>query len=235
VTPSLKKRFWKKATVVEVSGGYGIELDGQRVQTPSKLPLIVVFRVIADAIASEWMAQVNLVNPSAMPATRMANSVIDKVILNQNAIIEMLTEYSGSDLLCYRATSPQSLIDAQGIVWDPLLDWSAKTNLAPMNVASGIMHVEQPVTSIDVYRSKLKEMNPYQLAGVHDLITISGSVIISMALISNHFSIDEAWTAASVDEIWQEKQWGSDMEAKEVRTKKRLDFEFAFNFWKSAC
>jgi len=235
VTPSLKKRFWKKATVVEVSGGYGIELDGQRVQTPSKLPLIVVFRVIADAIASEWMAQVNLVNPSAMPATRMANSVIDKVILNQNAIIEMLTEYSGSDLLCYRATSPQSLIDAQGIVWDPLLDWSAKTNLAPMNVASGIMHVEQPVTSIDVYRSKLKEMNPYQLAGVHDLITISGSVIISMALISNHFSIDEAWTAASVDEIWQEKQWGSDMEAKEVRAKKRLDFEFAFNFWKSAC
>ena len=235
MTPSLKKRFWKKATVVEVSGGYGIELDGQRVQTPSKLPLIVVFRVIADAIASEWMAQVNLVNPSAMPATRMANSVIDKVILNQNAIIEMLTEYSGSDLLCYRATSPQSLIDAQGIVWDPLLDWSAKTNLAPMNVASGIMHVEQPVTSIDVYRSKLKEMNPYQLAGVHDLITISGSVIISMALISNHFSIDEAWTAASVDEIWQEKQWGSDMEAKEVRAKKRLDFEFAFNFWKSAC
>ena len=234
MTPSLKKRFWKKATVVEVSGGYGIELDGQRVQTPSKLPLIVVFRVIADAIASEWMAQVNLVNPSAMPATRMANSVIDKVILNQNAIIEMLTEYSGSDLLCYRATSPQSLIDAQGIVWDPLLDWSAKTNLAPMNVASGIMHVEQPVTSIDVYRSKLKEMNPYQLAGVHDLITISGSVIISMALISNHFSIDEAWTAASVDEIWQEKQWGSDMEAKEVRAKKRLDFEFAFNFWKSA-
>ena len=78
-------------------------------------------------------------------------------------------------------------------------------------------------------------MNPYQLAGVHDLITISGSVIISMALISNHFSIDEAWTAASVDEIWQEKQWGSDMEAKEVRAKKRLDFEFAFNFWKSAC
>ena len=235
MTPSLKKRFWKKATVVEVSGGYGIELDGQRVQTPSKLPLIVVFRVIADAIASEWMAQVNLVNPSAMPATRMANSVIDKVILNQNAIVEMLTEYSGSDLLCYRATGPQSLIDAQGIVWDPLLDWSAKTNLAPMNVASGIMHVEQPVTSIDVYRSKLKEMNPYQLAGVHDLITISGSVIISMALISNHFSIDEAWTAASVDEIWQEKQWGSDMEAKEVRAKKRLDFEFAFNFWKSAC
>ena len=235
MTPSLKKRFWKKATVVEVSGGYGIELDGQRVQTPSKLPLIVVFRVIADAIASEWMAQVNLVNPSAMPATRMANSVIDKVILNQNAIIEMLTEYSGSDLLCYRATSPQSLIDAQGIVWDPLLDWSAKTNLAPMNVASGIMHVEQPVTSIDVYRSKLKEMNPYQLAGVHDLITISGSVIISMALISNHFSIDEAWTAASVDEIWQEKQWGSDIEAKEVRAKKRLDFDFAFNFWKSAC
>ena len=234
MTPSLKKRFWKKATVVEVSGGYGIELDGQRVQTPSKLPLIVVFRVIADAIASEWMAQVNLVNPSAMPATRMANSVIDKVILNQNAIIEMLTEYSGSDLLCYRATSPQSLIDAQGIVWDPLLDWSAKKNLAPMNVASGIMHVEQPVTSIDVYRSKLKEMNPYQLAGVHDLITISGSVIISMALISNHFSIDEAWTAASVDEIWQEKQWGSDAEAKEARAKKHLDFEFAFNFWKSA-
>tara|TARA_B110000240_G_scaffold195456_1_gene245156 strand:+ start:249 stop:965 length:717 start_codon:yes stop_codon:yes gene_type:complete len=235
VTPSLKKRFWKKATVVEVLGGYGIELDGQRLQTPSKLPLIVVFRVIADAIASEWMAQVDLVNPSAMPATRMANSVIDKVIVNQDAIVEMLSEYSGSDLLCYRAISPQSLIDAQGIVWNPLLDWSAKKMLAPMNVTSGVMYIEQPATSIDVYRSKLKEMNPYQLAGVHDLITISGSVIIPMALISNHLSIDQAWIASSVDEIWQEKQWGPDAEAKEARGKKRLDFEFAFNFWKSAC
>jgi chaperone required for assembly of F1-ATPase len=234
VTPSLKKRFWKEASVVEIEDGYSVELDGRKLRTPSKAPLNVTYREIADAIASEWMAQEELVDPTTMPATRMANSVIDKVIVNQDAIVDMLSEYAGSDLMCYRATTPQSLIEEQAAAWDPILDWSAAHMKAPMHTTSGVMFVEQPAQSVEVYRARLKRMNPYQLAGVHDLITISGSVVISMALITNHLNLEQAWSTAIVDESWQEKQWGVDEEAQEAIEKKRQDFEFAYNFWKSA-
>lgn len=232
--PSLKKRFWKEATVVQSDDGYKVTLDGHPVRTPSKSALIVRYHSIAEQIAAEWMAQEEEVDPATMPATRMVNSVIDKVSLNADAIVEMLSEYAGTDLLCYRATTPQSLIADQARLWDPLLQWSADAMSAPFNVTSGVMYTSQDDSSVDVYRRQLMALNHYQLAGVHDLISISGSIVISMALISNHISLDDAWIAATVDEAWQEKQWGADEEARDALLKKRGDFEFAFNFWKAA-
>jgi len=234
MTPSLKKRFWENASVVEAENGFGIQLDGRSVKTPSKTPLVVDFHAIAHDIASEWMAQGEQVDPSTMPTTRMANSVIDKVSVNRDAIIEMLSEYAGSDLLCYRATTPQGLIAEQARVWDPILEWSANTMQAPFRVTQGVMYVDQPAQSIEVYRAKLQNMNDYQLAGAHDLITISGSMVVSMALLTNHLDVDQAWSAVTVDEIWQEKQWGADEEAQESQKIKYQDFEFALRFWEKA-
>jgi chaperone required for assembly of F1-ATPase len=232
--PSLKKRFWKEAAVVKTDDGFKVTLDGHAVRTPSKSELIIQYRNIAEQIASEWMAQENEVDPTTMPATRMVNSVIDKVSVNADAIVEMLAEYAGTDLLCYRTTSPQELIDAQARMWDPLLQWSANAMNAPLNVTSGVMFTKQSDASVDVFRRQLMVLNHYQLAGVHDLISISGSAVISMALIANHISLDDAWLAATVDEVWQEERWGSDDEAQESLNKKRADFEFAYKFWKDA-
>jgi chaperone required for assembly of F1-ATPase len=234
MNPSLKKRFWKEAVVVQTDDGFNVTLDGHAIRTPSKSALVIRYRNIAEQIAAEWMAQENEVDPTTMPATRMVNSVIDKVSINADAIIEMLAEYAGTDLLCYRSISPQGLIDEQARLWDPLLQWSADVLNAPMNVTSGVMFTAQNDASVDVFRKQLLALNHYQLAGVHDLISISGSAVISVALISNHISLDDAWLAATVDEAWQDQQWGADEEAQESLSKKRDDFEFAFNFWKDA-
>jgi chaperone required for assembly of F1-ATPase len=234
VTPSLKKRFWKNAEVANVGNGFVIELDGHVIRTPSKALLKVESHKIAEQIAFEWMAQKKVVNPATMPNTRMANSVIDKIMVNREAVIEMLAEYAGSDLLCYRATTPQGLINHQNEIWNPILNWSKNSLLAPMLTTSGVMHIKQSIKSISIYQDKLEEMNPYQLAGMHDLITISGSFVIPMALISNQLNVSDAWYAATVDERWQEKQWGIDDEAAEALETRRLDFEFAYKFWKNA-
>jgi chaperone required for assembly of F1-ATPase len=217
-----------------VGDGFVIELDGQVIRTPSKALLKVVSQKIAKQIAFEWMAQKEVVDPATMPNTRMTNSVIDKIMVNREAVIEMLAEYAGSDLLCYRATTPQGLINQQNKIWNPILDWSKNSLLAPMLTTSGVIHIEQNIKSIGIYQDKLEAMNPYQLAGMHDLITISGSFVISMALISNQLNVSEAWYAATVDERWQENQWGIDDEAAEALEKRRLDFEFAYKFWKNA-
>jgi chaperone required for assembly of F1-ATPase len=232
--PSLKKRFWKEATVVQTEDGFNVTLDGHPVRTPSKSALVIHYRSIAEQIADEWMAQEEQVDPATMPATRMVNSVIDKVSINADVIVDMLSEYAGTDLLCYRATTPQSLIEDQARLWDPLLHWSGNAMNAPMNVTSGVMFTAQDDASVNMYRRQLMALNHYQLAGVHDLITISGSAVISMALIANHITLEQAWMAATVDEAWQEKQWGADEEAQVTLRKKRDDFEFAYYFWKSA-
>lgn len=234
MAPSLKKRFWKSAAVVEVDGGFNVTLDGHAVRTPSKAALHIQYRTIAEQIAAEWMAQENEVDPATMPATRMVNSVIDKVSVNADAIVEMLTEYAGSDLLCYRSLSPQELIDKQAQIWDPLLEWSATAMGATLIATCGVMHTKQDDLAVNMYRQRLKSMNHYQLAGVHDLISISGSAVISMALISNHITLNQAWIAATVDEAWQESQWGADAEAQDALLKKRGDFEFAHGFWQNA-
>lgn len=234
MTPSLKKRFWKEAKVVEVENGFGIQLDGRSLRTPSKAIFAVAHEEIARMTADEWMAQGDEVDPATMPATRMANSVIDKVSVNFDAIVEMLTEYAGSDLLCYRATTPQALIAEQARVWDPLLEWSATAFNAPFVTTSGVMYVTQPAQSVEMYRAILNAMNMYQLAGVHDLISISGSIVITMALITNHLDLNQAWQAVIVDDLWQERQWGADEEAQANLSVKFDDFKFAYKFWQAS-
>ena len=101
------KRFWKNATVVAVDGGHTVHLDGRPVKTPSKAGLIVPTAAMAAAMAAEWDAQVELVDPRTMPVTRCANSAIDKVRVQHADVAAMLAEYGDSDLLCYRAADPE--------------------------------------------------------------------------------------------------------------------------------
>ena len=46
------KRFWTTTATVDVDGGYAIELDGRRVKTPAKTPLVVPTAALAAAIAA---------------------------------------------------------------------------------------------------------------------------------------------------------------------------------------
>ena len=61
---------------------------------------------MAEAIAAEWDAQDEMINPQTMPVTRTANAAIDKVAPQHAEVADMLAAYGDSDLLCYRADTP---------------------------------------------------------------------------------------------------------------------------------
>lgn len=207
------KRFWKQATAETCDGGFTVRLDGRTVKTPAKRPLVVPTLAMAQAIAVEWDAQQGAVKPETMPVTRAANSALDKVAEQFDEVADLLIAYGGSDLLCYRATGPEGLVERQAAGWTPLLDWAAQDLSAPLTVTHGIVHVDQPQASLDCLAALVRAYSPFQLAAFHDLVAISGSLILALAVTEAHLSADQAWDLSRIDETWQAELWGVDDEA----------------------
>ncbi len=225
------KRFWMDTSVVDAPGGYTIHLDARPVRTPIKTPLIVPTQALADAIAAEWQAQSGVVNPETMPFTRMANSAIDKVAPQFDEVADLLAAYGATDLLCYRANGPARLIDRQAQAWDPVLDWAASTLGAPLRVTTGVIPIEQPPASVAVLSGRVKAFTPFQLAAVHDLVSISGSLVLTLAVTEGWMPLDAAWAAARVDEIWQAEVWGEDETAAAFEALRRTAFLHSGRFF----
>lgn len=222
--PNLRKRFFERAHVGEGGGGGGgfqVALDGKPVRTPARRALAAPKRALADAIAAEWNAQDQSIDPARMPLTRLANAVIDAVVEQPQAVAEEVVKYLGADLLFYRAEAPAGLVERQVQAWDPVLAWAAAALGARFVLAQGVVHVAQPREAIAAARAaipgdpiNLKEIcnlkEIWRLGAVAAIATLTGSGLLALALARGHLDADAAWAAAHVDEDWQMAQWGRD-------------------------
>ena len=205
-----KKRFWQDATVVQTASGFTVHLDGKALKTPAKADFIVPKRLLADAVATEWQAQGDIVKPDEMPVTRTVNSALDKVGLAHSQVANLVADYAEFDLICYRADTPQALIDRQAEAWDPVVTWSAQALFATLNISYGLMPVVQPPESLTRLRRQVHVVSPFQLAALHDLVALSGSLVIGFAAVKNHLKPERLWALSRLDESWQAEQWGED-------------------------
>ncbi len=228
------KRFWTDVTVATEADGFTIHLDGRPVKTPAKAPLVVPSAEMAEAIAKEWRAVVEKIDPEVMPFTRSANAAIDKVGHQFTEVADMLAAYGGSDLLCYRATTPEALIVRQSKAWDPILDWAFETFGARLHVTSGLMPVEQDEVARLALSKPLYSATPFQLTALHDLIALSGSLVLALKVTQGNLSPEMAWELSRIDETWQAEQWGIDDDAEQAAGVKRLAFEHAAIFHRMA-
>jgi chaperone required for assembly of F1-ATPase len=218
------KRFWTSADVAEADGGFAVVLDGRPVKTPAKQGLILPTKALAQAVAEEWDAQEEKVDPEAMPLTRLSNSAVDKVAKQHGDVAAMLAEYGGSDLLCYRAERPDELIRRQSAAWDSMLGWARDTHGIELVTQGGVMPVAQPDASLAKMSELTHALDPFELTAFHELVTLSGSWILGYAALTELEAPDSLWNRTIVDELWQEEQWGADEEALESRDVKRAAF-----------
>lgn len=218
------KRFWKKAETAKTEQGYSVLLDGRPVRTPAKAQLHVPSAAIADRIAAEFDAQEDRIDPRTMPFTRTANAAVDKVSIQHSEVADMLADYGDSDLLCYRASSPDELVERQAEQWDPLLDWAAETLNARLHPRVGVIHDPQDASSLKTLRTRVHALNNFELAAFHDLVSISGSLVIGFAAKARAFDAIQLWNVSRLDELWQEEQWGRDEEAHEMAEHKKAAF-----------
>ncbi len=218
------KRFWKEAHVVPTAQGFATELDGRPVKTPAKRALILPTRSMAQAVADEWQAQEGLIDPRTMPVTRTANAAIDKVSIQHAEVADMLAAYGDSDLLCYRAEDPPSLALRQSTLWDPMLDWAEDTFAVRLKTRLGIVHAPQDPEVLEILRRRTHALSAFELAAFHDLVSLSGSLVLGFAALAGARPAAELWEISRLDEVWQTEQWGKDDEAEAFAATKKTSF-----------
>lgn len=218
----LRKRFYKEAKAAPFERGFAIELDGRKIKTPAKETLAVPSEALADAIAGEWNAQVEEIDPETMPFTKLANSAIDRVTPQRDYVIDELSGYGSSDLLCYLADGPEPLVERQKEAWMPLLDWLADTHQVRLKVAAGVMFVAQDDAELAKLRDLVAGLSDFGLSGLHMTVTLTGSFVLGFAVASGDLSAEEAHALAHLDETWQAEQWGQD-EEQETRLAGKLE------------
>jgi len=221
-----RKRFYAEAGVAEVADGFAVTVDGKPIRTPSGRQVVAPSREIADAIAAEWQAQQELIDPSTMPMTRFANSVITAVVDRVEAVTDDIAKYFQSDLLFYRAGHPEALVAREAAHWDPLLFWAAGTLGAHFILAEGIVHVRQPEAAVAAARAALPD-DPWSIAALHVITTLTGSALLALAFLRGVVDQDQVWAAAHVDEDWNGEKWGVDEEVAARRAVRLVDFSAA--------
>ncbi|MEM9012576.1 MAG: ATP12 family protein [Pseudomonadota bacterium] len=222
--PSGPRRFWTEVHLNPVADGFALSLDTRPVQTPAKRPLILPTEALAEAIAEEWRGQGAHVVPTSMPLTRMANAAIDKVAPAPMAVVEHLAAYGETDLLCHLAEGPEGLVERQRTGWGPVIAWAAETHAIRLHQTAGVMPLTQPAESLANLRGVLAGRDAFALTAAYDLVTLSGSALLALAVIDGFRSAEAAWGLSRLDEDWQIAEWGEDAEAAADAAARRAAF-----------
>jgi chaperone required for assembly of F1-ATPase len=224
--PILRKRFYEHASTAPEGPLYAVRLDDKPVRTPAGRLLAAPTLALAQALAAEWEAQRDVIDPAKMPLTRLANSIIDGVSERSAPVAEEVARYLASDLICYRAGSPRGLVERQARHWDPIVEWARDGLGARLLLAEGVMHPTQPEAALAAAGAAIPG-DPWRLGALHSVTTLTGSALLALALAQGRITADEAWTAAHVDEDWNMEQWGRDDLALERRAYRYAELQAA--------
>jgi chaperone required for assembly of F1-ATPase len=206
-------KFYKTVAVGEDGGAFAVRLDDRPIKTPARARLALPTLNLAEAVAAEWRAQEELLDPTTMPLTRLCYAAIDTAPHHRARIADEILSYGGSDLLCYRAEAPQALVARQAEAWNPLLDWAAERFGARLAVGTGIAFVEQSKESRDAFAAAVTARDDFTLVALHGAASLTGSLVLGLALIEGRLSAGEAFLRSRLDETFQSEAWGLDAEA----------------------
>ena len=231
--PDPPRRFYTTASAIAGAEGYAVRLDGKPVRTPARRVLAAPSLAMAQAIAAEWDAQRDTIDPAKMPLTRLANAIIDGVADQSRPVAAEIGKYLSSDLLFYRANGPLELVQRQALHWDPILAWAGEALGAQFKLGEGVIHVAQPDAALAAARAAIP-YEPWRLGAVHVVTTLTGSALLALAMLRGRLSAEEAWIAAHVDEDWNMEQWGRDEMALERRAFRFAELQAAATVLKHA-
>jgi chaperone required for assembly of F1-ATPase len=223
----LPKKFYKLAAV---TGELGIELDGRSVKTPMKAKLVLPSRALAEAVAAEWNTQEEFINPALMPLTKLANTAIDRAGGERKFVAGQVVEFSGSDMVCYRADAPLELVELQAAAWNPVVAWASAAMNTQFKMVAGVIHSAQSAETVAAVEQYVAKLSDFELTAAHNLTTLTGSALLGLMLTAKAIAPESGWAAAHVEEDFQIATWGSDDEAQARRAFRRIDFDGSLQF-----
>ncbi len=224
------KRFYAEVTTAATSTGFAVLLDGRPVRTPARNPLTVPSEPLAEAVAAEWRGQGEQILADTMRLTRLATSVVDLMPTRRPDAVAEAAGYAGTDLLCYRATAPASLVERQARAWQPWLDWAERQYDARLHAFAGVMPTAQPETALRALTAAVERLSDWRLMGLHAAATLLGSLVLALALERGAITAGAAFGAGLLDELFEIEQWGEDAEQAQRHARLRADLEAAERF-----
>ena len=226
------KRVYKEARAEPSGDGFTITLDGRAIRTPGRAPVVLPVLALAEAVAGEWAAQEDEVRPLAMPLMGLACTAIDIVVPRRAAVVAEIADYGATDLLCYRAEHPPTLVERQAALWQPLLDWAATQFGAPLTTTASALAVAQPEDSLAALDRAVEAHDDLALAALAAAVKAAGSLVIGLALSHGRLDPEGAFEAAELHESAQIEAWGEDPEATRRRAAVLNDLRAAATFLK---
>jgi len=211
------KRFYKEVAVEEAEGGFRVALDGRPIRTQGGTAQIVSTRALAEAMADEWRAQADAIDPQTFVLRDLADYAIDHVARDPAASVARLLPYAETDTLCYRADPDEPLYRRQQKLWEPLLQAAEARHRVRLERASGVVHRAQPAETLARLRKVLETLDPFELAALETLISLAASLTIGLLALEPGASPEALFAAANCEQDWQAEQWGWDMQAEDGR------------------
>ncbi|MDY0874445.1 ATP12 family chaperone protein [Dongia rigui] len=224
------RRFYKTVAATKGTDGWNVTLDGKLLRSPAKKEFNLPTAGLAHAIAAEWDAQTEHVRPLAMPLMQLAATAIDRMGADRARIVAELAGYAGTDLVCYRASEPPSLVEREAQAWDPLLAWLRRRYDVSLVTTSGIVAVAQPPATMEALTKVIGGHDDFALAALATLIQTAGSVIIGLAVAEGEITAEQGAHAAQIDELYQTERWGEDKEAVDRRVAQLAEMVAARRF-----
>ena len=224
------KRFYKLVTTDKTAEGCTVLLDGRSLKTKAKKSILVPTEALAIAIAEEWQKQGEEIDPLSMPIMTLASTAIDLVEGNEATKIKEISRYAETDLICYYAEGPEDLVNRQRAAWEPLHSWSKDVLAAPLETTDSIIAVPQKKKTLERLSQEVQSMNHWQIAAMQELVSLSGSLVVALALNMGRLKADQAIEATQIEENFQAEKWGVDEEEAAAREQKSQDLRSAVNF-----
>jgi len=212
-TAALRRRFYKSVGVEPGDDGCLVMLDGRPVKTPGKATVALATPPLAEAVAAEWDAQDEKINPHSMPLTQIACTAIDKVTPNRAEIRDQMVRFANADLLCYRVEIPEDLAQRQYDTWQPVLDWLADAQGIALATSTALIAEDQDPESLRAAMVAVDALDDHELAAMAVLTQALGSFALAMAVVHGHMDWEAAAGASQLDEKFQSELWGEDREA----------------------
>lgn len=211
------KRFWDIAEAAQADDGWSVQLDGKPVRVPGGGLLCLPNRMLALAVATEWQlaggGKGGEMSYEDLPLTRLAGTAQERVAVDPGPVVLDIARYGQTDLLCYRADAPVTLVQRQAEQWQPWLDWAAAELGARLTVTTGIIHVAQDEAALSALALAVARQDAYRLAALGILVPSFGSLVLGLAVAHGRLSANEAHEIATLDERHQAEIWGWDHEA----------------------
>ena len=229
------RRSWTGVAVIETEAGFAITLDGRRLKTPAGTVMELPTRKLSVSICQEWSSQGEFVDAASMPFTRLANVAIDRIDGARGEVIDVVAGYAGSDLLCHRAELPDELVARQQSEWDPVLDWARSELGVQLKVGTGVMPVRQGEESLSRLRAEVRRLDRIALAGLAEMVSLTGSLLLGLAVLHGYLKPEAAWQKSLVDEHYQAGKWGVDREAVNSEMQRMKAFLVAGEFAGAGC